>query len=277
MKLIGIIKDAFLFPSKHTGRFAIYLLLSVLVAGFAIGGIITYGLGLFDSVNYLTGGMYLIISMIIACLISGYHVKVIKSGIELSDEVPVFKLYEDFMTGFNNILVLIGYFIIPAIIVIIVAFDTNLFDNLIYIVLEFVKQIFNVYIMGNSADLAVNAISHTVENFMGSLAITIAVASILFVIFTILESIGEARLANTGSVRQALNIFETMKDIRKIGLGRTILLILLILIVISIIEIILITLFQYYPFLLSIIYIIITPYMALVTRRSVGLLYSDIA
>lgn len=277
MNLIGIIKDSFLFPSKNTGRFAIYLLLSVLAVGFAFGGILTYALGLFDGENYLTGGMYLIISLIIACLISGYHVKIIKSGIELDETVPVFELFEDFMTGFNNILVLLGYFIIPAIIVILVAFDTNLFDNAISIVLETVKQIFNVFIMGNSPDLAVTAISHTVDNFVGSLGITITVALILFVIFTILESIGEARLANTGSVRQALNIFETIKDIRRIGIGRTILLILLILIIISIVEIILVTLLQFYPFLLSVIYIIITPYLALVTRRSVGLLYSEIA
>ena len=277
MNLTGIIKDAFLFPSKNTGRFAIYLLLSILMVGFAFGGILTYGLGLFDAENYLTGGIYIIISMIIACLISGYHIKVVKSGIELDEEIPVFELFEDFMTGFNNVLVIIGYFIIPAVIVLLVAFDTNLFGNAISIVQEFVKQIFNVYIMGNSADLAVNAISITVENFVSSLAITITVGLILFVIFTILESIGEARLANTGSVREALNIFESIKDIKRIGVGRTILLILLIIIIISIVEIILLTFLKYYPFLLSIIYIIITPYLALVTQRSVGLLYSDIA
>ena len=78
MKMTGIIKDALLFPSKNTGRFGIYLLLSVLMVGFAIGGFFTNALGVIDGENYLLGGMYLIISLMIGFLIAGYHIKVIK-------------------------------------------------------------------------------------------------------------------------------------------------------------------------------------------------------
>jgi hypothetical protein len=277
MNITGIIKDAFLFPSKNIGRFAIYLLLSVLAIGFALGGFLTYALGLFNAENYLLGGVYLIISMLIGFILYGYHIRVIKSGIELDNEIPVFKLYENFMTGFDNFVVSIAYFIIPALIVVLVGFDTNLFSNAIAIVREVVSQILNVYFMGSSINIAVNAISQTVTEFVASLAVTLAAALILFVIFSILQYMGQARLANTGSLREALNIFESAKDIRRIGVGKTILVMLLIVVIIAIIETILTTTLSYYPFLLSILFIIINPYLALVIQRAVGLLYSDIA
>ena len=277
MKLTEIIKDAFLFPSKNTGRFAIYLLLSVLMAGFIIGGVFTYAYGIIDAENYLTGGIYLIIAMLIGCLISGYHINVIRSGIEQNDNVPIFNLFEDFMTGFDNVVVLIAYFIIPTLIVILTAYDTNLFANAIEVIKEFVLQIINVYIMGDSINIAANAISLTLSNFINSLAITIAVASIVFIIFSLLYFMAEARLAKTGNVKEALNIFESIKDIIRIGVFKVIILLFLILVIIAIIEVILIALLSYYPFLLATIDIIITPYMALVAQRALGLLYSDIA
>ena len=277
MNITEIIKDAFLFPSKNTGRFAIYLLLSVLMEGFALGGAFTYAFGLIDGESYLTGGIYLIIAMMIGFIIYGFHIKVIKSGIELDDNVPVFELYENFMTGFDNFIVSMVYFIIPALIVILVGFDTNLFGNTISFVQEFVLQIFNVYIMGDSIDIAVSAISLALTNLLNSLAITITVASIVFLIFSILQLMAEARLANTGSLREALNIFEAAKDITRIGVGKVILLLIAVVAVIAIIELILIIALAFYPFLLSVLYIILTPYMVLVSQRALGLLYSDIA
>ena len=69
MNIKEIIKDAFLFPSKNTGRFAIYLLLSVLMVGFALGGVFTYSFGFINADNYLAGGVYLIIAMLISSAI----------------------------------------------------------------------------------------------------------------------------------------------------------------------------------------------------------------
>ena len=278
MNVTEIIKDAFLFPSKNTGKFAIYLLLSVFLAWFAFGGAFTYAFGLIDAKNYLTGGMCLIISMLIGFIIAGYHIKVIKSGIELDREVPGFELYEDFMTGFDNFVVLIFYFIIPALIVMLVGLDANVFGNAVAFIQEFALQGFDVYIMGSSIDIAVNAISHALANSAISLAITIAVALILFVIFSFLHSMAEARLANTGSLKEALNIFEAAMDITRIGVGKVILLMLLLVVIIAIIEIILlIVILNGFLFLLPAIYIFLTPYLVFVVQRALGLLYSDIA
>ncbi|MBQ8018085.1 MAG: DUF4013 domain-containing protein [Methanobrevibacter sp.] len=276
MNIREIIKDAFLFPSKNTGRFAIYLLLSVLMVGFALGGIFTYAYGIIDAENYLTGGIYIIISILIGFLIFGYHIKVIKSGIEHDNNVPVFELYEDFMTGFDNVLVLILYFITPTLIVMLVGFGTNLFGNAMDVVNEFALQIFNVYIMDLPLDIAVNAISPVLIPFLNSFAITLTVALVVFLIFSILYLMAETRLANTGSFRQALNIFEAAKDITRIGVGKVVLLVLAIVVVIAIIEIILTIALIFYPFLVSVLYIILTPYVVLVSQRALGLLYSDI-
>lgn len=272
MNVTEIIKDAFLFPSKNIGRFAIYLLLSWFMAWFVFMGVFTYASGLINAGNYLTGGMCLIISMLIGFIIAGYHIKLIKSGIELDDEVPVFELYENFMTGFDNVMVSILYFIIPVLIVLLVGLSTNVLGNAMAIVKEFVLLIFNEYIMGGSLDIAANTISHAT-----SIAITSTVALILFVIFSFLQSMAKTRLANTGSVREALNIFEAAKDITRIGVGKVILVILLLVVAIPIIEIILIVILKGFLFLLPLINIIIIPYLALTFQRALGLLYSDIA
>ena len=277
MNIIGIIKDAFLFPSKNIGRFAIYLLLSILMIGFVLGGVLTYAFGVINAEDYLIGGFYLIIAMLIGFVIYGYHIKVIKSGIDFNDEIPVFELFEDFMTGFDNIVVSIFYFIIPALIVVLVGYDTKIFDNAIAVGHEFIIQIVNVYIMGTSVDIAVSTIYPTLVNFVNSLAITITAAIIIFAIFSFIQAIAKARLSNTGSLSEALNIFEVLKDIARIGAGKVILSLLLVVVIIAIIEVILIYIFHFYPFLIGILYIILTPYMFLVIQRAIGLLYSDIA
>ncbi len=86
----------------------------------------------------------------------------------------------------------------------------------------------------------------------------------------------EARLANTGSLSEALNVFEAAKDIRRIGIGKVIILVLLVIIIVAVIEMIFSALFSIIP-ILSILSIIIAPYLAFFAQRAVGLLYSDIA
>ena len=277
MNITEIIKDAFLFPSKNMERFAVYLVLSVLMTVFILGGTLVYPWGFFNVDNYAIGGIYLVIALVIGFFISGYHLKVIKSGIELDDEVPVFELGENFLGGFEITIISVFYFIIQAFIIAVTTLATNVFGNAIAIVQQIRLQIFNVFFMVNSADIAVDAISNAVFNFIISLAITIAVALIVFLIFSILQSASQARLANTDSLKDALNIFETLKDIKRIGIVKVLLLVLLVLVIIAVMGIIFISLFSYFPLLLSVIYIILAPYIALAIQRLIGLAYSDIA
>lgn len=277
MNITEIIKDAFLFPSKNMKRFAVYLVLSVLMTVFILGGTLVYPWGFFNVDNYAIGGIYLVIALVIGFFISGYHLKVIKSGIELDDEVPVFELGENFLGGFEITIISVFYFIIQAFIIAVAALATNVFGNAIATVQEIRLQIFNVFFMVNSADIAVDAISNAVFNFIISLAITIAVALIVFLIFSILQSASQARLANTDSLKYALDIFEALKDIKRIGIVKVLLLVLLVLVIIAVMATIFIILFNYLPLVVSVIYIILVPYIALAIQRLIGLAYSDIA
>ena len=277
MNITEIIKDAFLFPSKNMERFAVYLVLSVLMTVFILGGTLVYPWGFFNVDNYAIGGIYLVIALVIGFFISGYHLKVIKSGIELDDEVPVFELGENFLGGFEITIISVFYFIIQAFIIAVTTLATNVFGNAIAIVQQIRLQIFNVFFMVNSADIAVDAISNAVFNFIISLAITIAVALIVFLIFSILQSASQARLANTDSLKDALDIFEALKDIKRIGIVKVLLLVLLVLVIIAVMATIFIILFNYLPLVVSVIYILLAPYIALAIQRLIGLAYSDIA
>lgn len=277
MNITEIIKDAFLFPSKNMERFAVYLVLSVLMTVFILGGTLVYPWGFFNVDNYAIGGIYLVIALVIGFFISGYHLKVIKSGIELDDEVPVFELGENFLGGFEITIISVFYFIIQAFIIAVAVLATNVFGNAIATVQEIRLQIFNVFFMVNSADIAVDAISNAVFNFIISLAITIAVALIVFLIFSILQSASQARLANTDSLKDALDIFEALKDIKRIGIVKVLLLVLLVLVIIAVMATIFIILFNILPLAVSVIYIILVPYIALAIQRLIGLAYSDIA
>ena len=277
MNITEIIKDAFLFPSKNMERFAVYLVLSVLMTVFILGGTLVYPWGFFNVDNYAIGGIYLVIALVIGFFISGYHLKVIKSGIELDDEVPVFELGENFLGGFEITIISVFYFIIQAFIIAVAVLATNVFGNAIATVQEIRLHIFNVFFMVNSADIAVDAISNAVFNFIISLAITIAVALIVFLIFSILQSASQARLANTDSLKYALDIFEALKDIKRIGIVKVLLLVLLVLVIIAVMATIFIILFNYLPLAVSVIYIILVPYIALAIQRLIGLAYSDIA
>lgn len=277
MNITEIIKDAFLFPSKNMERFAVYLVLSVLMTVFILGGTLVYPWGFFNVDNYAIGGIYLVIALVIGFFISGYHLKVIKSGIELDDEVPVFELGENFLGGFEITIISVFYFIIQAFIIAVAVLATNVFGNAIATAQEIRLQIFNVFFMVNSADIAVDAISNAVFNFIISLAITIAVALIVFLIFSILQSASQARLANTDSLKDALDIFEALKDIKRIGIVKVLLLVLLVLVIIAVMATIFIILFNYLPLAVSVIYILLVPYIALAIQRLIGLAYSDIA
>lgn len=275
MDIIDIIKDSFVFPSKNIKLLLIFELLSIVAGVFSVIGTIVYVLGIITPEYFMWGGIAVIVSMLIGWVLSGYLISVIKSGIELDDDVPEFEWWDNFNNGFNYFIVSIVYYVIPAFIVVIVGYLTNIFGNVLAVAQEIITQGMNIF-MGTSTVFVSEAMAQSMVNLAVSLAITATVAIILFVIFSFLQTMAGARLANTGSLTEALNIFESAKDIRRIGVGKVIALILLVIIIVAVIEMILSAIYSYVP-ILSILSIIITPYLIFFTQRAVGLLYSDIA
>ena len=275
MDVMELIKDAFVFPSKNIKNLLIYELLAIVAGIFSLGGTVTYFLGVLNPELFMWGGIACIISMLIGWVLSGYLISVIKSGIDLDDKVPEFEWWENFTTGFDNFIVTIVYFVIPAFIVIVVGYLTNIFGNVMLVAQELFLQANTAY-MGNTTFLVTDTLSQAMVNLAISLATTLTVAVVVFVIFSFFQLMAESRLANTGSLMEALNIFEAAKDIRRIGIGKVIIVVILVLIIIAVIEFVLSAIFSILP-ILSILSIIITPYLLFFVERAIGLLYSDIA
>ena len=275
MEIIEIIKDALVFPSTDLRTFFIFVLLTIFAGVFGTVGILLYILGVLNAEFFLWGGLAAIVAMLIGWVMSGYSISVIKSGIELEDEVPEFVWWDNFITGFNGFIVSIVYFIIPAFLVAIVGYMTNITGNIMAVATEISSQAVNVY-TGASASIATDALSQAVAGLAVSLATTLTAAVVLFVIFSFLQTMAEARLANTDSLCEALNVFEAAKDIGRIGVVKVIAVILLVIIVSAVINMVLSAIFSYVP-ILSILSVFVSPYLVLFAQRAVGLLYSDIA
>lgn len=278
MEILDIIKDAFIFPTNNLEKLAIYIVITFVVGLLFGGGVVLAALSTMDA-SYLAiiGAILFILGIILALIISGYQLGILKSGIDLNDEAPSFDWKNDLINGIKLLVVSIVYFIIPAIIVLIVGLITNVPGNLANLINEAAVAPANATAMANSTGLSINAVSQsTISAFGTSIAITAMVAFVLFIIFAFIQTMGQARLANTGSLGEALNIPEAAKDITRIGIGKVIAVVLLVVVIVAVINAILGYLYGQVS-QLSILSIIVTPYLAFFTERASGLLYSDIA
>ena len=115
-----------------------------------------------------------------------------------------------------------------------------------------------------------------IMNFGTALMITGFIAFILFVVFAFIQTMGESRLANTGDLKEALNIPEAFRDIGRIGYGKVIAVLLRIFVVIAVINAIINGLDNFVNGI-RILSIVVTPYLVFFAARVTGLLYSDIA
>lgn len=278
MEILDIIKESFIFPSKNLEKLAIYIVL-MFVMGLLIGGGIVLAVLSIDNEMILAvvGFILFIIGIILSFIIAGYQLGILKSGIDQVDEAPSFDWKNDLINGIKVLVVNIVYFIIPAIIVAIIALIVDVPGNIANVAQEAVFTPANATAMANSTGIATQAISDAaMTGLLTSLAITGIIALIVFIIFAFLATMGESRLANTGSLGEALNIPEAYRDLTRIGVGKVIAVILLTVIVVAVIEAILGYIYGQIP-QLSILSVIVTPYFAFFTQRATGLLYSDIA
>ena len=278
MDITEIIKEAFVFPSKDLGKLAIYIVLYVVLGALMVGATISSIAGLMDTSALIgVGAIIFIISFILSFILLGYQIGVVKSGIDLDETAPEYAWKDNLIGGIKYFIVMIVYYIIPAVVVLITAFATNVPGKATEILNQLAVAPTTVNATMNATSPAVNVISNTLMNDLASsLAIVGVVAIILFIIFAFIQTMASARLANTGSLAEAVNIIEAFKDIGRIGYGKVIGTIILSVIIVLIINVIISLITQYVP-AISIITIIVTPYLTFFTSRITGLLYSDIA
>ena len=278
MEITEIIKEAFIFPSQNLEKLAIYIVLTFVLALLAVFGVITALLGINDgSFYFVLTFIFLILGIIVALIITGYQVGVLKSGIDHDESAPSLELKNDFITGLKMLAVSIVYFIIPAIVGWIMVFITNIPGQIMDIVQKTAVSQANATAVAGSSSTVVTGVSDAaMVSLAGSITVSALVTLVVFIIFAFLQAMGESRLANTGDLGEAINIPEAFRDITRIGAEKVLAVILLIVIIILVIQAILGYLYGYIPYL-SILSIIVTPYLAFFSQRAVGLLYSDIA
>ena len=278
MDILDIIKESFVFPSKELGKLAIYIVFTIIISGVAVGGILT---SILSAVNYssigIVGIILFICALILGFILSGYQLSIIKSGIDQSESLSDYQWKENLINGVKNLILTIVYYIIPAIIVLIVGFATNVPGNFYQVLQESITAPVNGTIAANTTVPAVNTVSTTLmSNLVSSISITALVTIIVFLIFSFIQTMGLAKLAKTESLSESLNMVEAFKDIGRIGYGKVIAVIILIAIISIVINGILGLIYGYVP-QLSILSVIVSPYLIFFASRAIGLLYSDIA
>ena len=235
MSLSEIFSDAIKYPISDITNFAIVGVIAVLAGISSIGNAFTD-----SSVASL---LLSIIGLIFALVLGGYAVDVIKKGIENSSEFPNLDLKRNIINGIKSLIIGIVYFIIPFIIVALLAVITG--------------------------------VGLGVDHILASFGIVTIIAIIVFFIFAIFEMIALARFADTDDLGAALSFGEVFEDVKRIGIGK-IIGFLVIAFVIAVIVYIIAGLFGFIP----VVGIIITTFLAgafltLFYYRALGLLYAD--
>ena len=278
MEIMEIIKEAFIIPSQNLDKLAVYIVLTFIIGILFAGGIFSAVFGITDSsIYFIITAILFILGILVSFVLSGYHISLLKSGIDQDEKAPGFEWKDNLITGIKMLIVSIVYFIIPAIVFAILSLVTNIPGQVNDIAEQAIISSVNATAVANSSAPAVSAISQSaMASLVGSIAITGIIAAIFFIIFAFLQTMGQSRLANTGSLGEAVNIPEAYRDITRIGVGKTIGLVLFVIIIVAVIQGIIGYVSGQVP-QLSIISIVVTPYLAFFTQRAIGLLYSDIA
>ena len=275
MEIMEIIKEAMVFPSKDIVKLAVYIALSVVSVLLGAFGIIYLAIGVASqSFWIIIGVIAFIAALILGFITTGYIVSIIRSGIEHEESAPQFMWKENLVTGIKFVVLNIVYFIIPAIVVLILGWVTNLFGmaSIMFTRMMYASMAAPANATVTIADVVPQSM---IISFGNSLIIVGIVAFILFVIFGFLETMGQCRLAKTDSLGYAVNIPEAFKDIGRIGFGKVIGLTVLIFVIILVINCIISGLNAYIAGF-SILSIIVTPYLSFFAARATGLLYSDV-
>ena len=266
MNLREILTDAIKYPISDTRKFLIFCALIILMSLSTI--VPSYGV----KNNTLTIILTLV-TLIVSFVVLGYLVEIIKGGTEGSKILPDFDYVKQFVIGIKAMILEIIYFIIPLIIVIIVASASGLFTSFTKMVYASIDAIAN---NATTASMIMAAIpKSTINTFTNALTVTLIVAVILFIIFSLMSFTALVRFAKSGSGTEGLRFKEILKDMSKIGLLK----IIVTLIVIYLIALVLsavIGIIGLIPYIGVFIGIFVgLPFIMLFTFRAIGLLYAD--
>ena len=266
MNLREIIEDAIKYPISDYRKFLIFCVLTLLISLSTI--VPSYGFDDSTLVIVLT-----LVSLVVSFVTLGYSVDVIKSGIEGEDTLPDFDYAKQFVMGIKALILDIIYFIIPMVIVLIVASVSGLFSSFTEIVYGSIDAIAN-----NATSLSMIAATipqPTIDAFFNALLITGVIGIIIFIIFALMSFTALVRFAKYGSATEGLRFREIFRDMSRIGFGK-IILTLIVICIIAFLMIVVISLIGLIPYVGIIIGAVLgIPFITLFAYRAIGLLYAD--
>jgi len=258
MKIEEIFKDGLKYPSKNW-KIVLTLGLLTIIANIVLI-IPAIGISL-NNVGFsgIILTIFSIISLIINLIIVGYSFSIIRDTVNNIDTVPELDIGSNIVNAIKILLISIAYYIIPLIIIILVAIATGAFDNLAQVIA-----------------LSGGAISNELAaNLFVSFFTVMIVGIILLIIVALIETIGIARFAEKGNMKAAFEFSEIFNTIKKIGWGKYIVWYILLCIIIFIIGFI-IGIINLIPIVGVIItLLVINPYLVMFTARATGLIYNE--
>lgn len=264
--LIDIFKESLPYPIQDIktllifGVFFVVMELSDIFLG--------WGINLDPSIKSLLG----VLAFIAALFVLGYFISVLRQTISGYDGLPEIDFKSNLLDGIQYIIVAIIYMIIPFIISIIIAGATGVFSN-IFKITTFMSE--NPDVMQNATSFTQAVPQELLSGLVGGLAITAIISAIIFIIFALLLLIAAARLADTGSIKEALMVNKVIEDISAIGFGRYIGWY-IILIIISFVFAIIVAIISLIPYLGTVIVALVcSPFLYLFQGRTLGVLYAE--
>lgn len=257
MGITESIKYGFSYATSDYQKLLIFGIICILASLSSV--VIGFGIKNNESLFAVTG----IIAFIFSIVVGGYRLSVLKKNIEGESDLPDLNIKDNFIDGIKLIVLEIVYYLIPAIITILIAVIT-VGASIASLGGETLNSTANETALLNPAFLG---------TFLTGFAIVIIVGIILFIIFAFFEFMGASRLAKTGSLSEGLSFKQSYADAKSIGFGPLLGWIILVGIIIFIITLIgsLITLIPYVGALITA--LIITPFIAIFTSASLGNLY----
>ncbi len=262
MDVINIIKEAINYPLTD-------------YKGWGMVAVVTLMLGVLEQLSIMFDNFSTIIhilSVIVAILLMGITLSIIRSTINGEMEIPMLDPVKNFIDGLKTLVVEFVYYVIPAILTFVFAIVGGVFSNTEKFILAL-----------NSSDLtnatAASTLSSVPADITNALFISVAVVAILafvlFVIFALLYLIAQARLAETGDLLEAINIKYVFEKISNIGWGNYVLFIIGLLFTITILGFIS-GIVSMIPFVGGIISsVVVDSYLTVVLARAVGLVYNE--
>ena len=219
--------------------------------------------------------IFAILSIIVAFITGGYLISLIKTSINLSDEIPCISLRTNLIDGAKLFIVALVYIVVYAIILFVVGYATGGLEAI---------QIAQTGITQTAGAVDATAIVNLIptKDLLG-LGATAAIGLILAIIFGIFLNISECRLAKNDKIGDAINLGNVFDDINAIGWGKYIawyiLLIIITLVIGIIIGVIISLLIAVHVGFIGIIInaLIVAPFLQMFAARALGLLYSEVA